>query len=421
MDHSEIATRRDATKPRRGHRLDRLLGDPAVLRSLDHIEATDALTVADQVEVARIPAPPYGEAARSEWLAGRLRGLDVDVTTDAVGNLIARLPCADADAAPVLLSAHLDTVFEADVDIRIEEDPRGRWVGPGIADDARGLAAVLAIARSIRAAGLRPAAPLVLVATVGEEGRSDLRGARHLFREGGGWRDSAAFITLDGGGLSRIVNKALGSRRLRITASGPGGHSWADWGVANPITTLASAIAALDDLALPRHPRTTLSPGRIEGGTAVNAIPQSVTLELDLRSEDAAALEELERHVGLILERAIRDGNARRPEATPALSLDVQVIGDRPAGGLKGSSRLVRAAVAATRWARVEPRLVTSSTDANVPLSLGIPAIGLGAGGKAGSAHTTREWYSNQDGPLGIQRALLTALQMTGPPPTPNS
>lgn len=319
----------------------------------------------------------------------------------------------DDATEPILLTAHLDTIFPEGTDVSIRRTGT-RLIAPGVADDARGLVALLAIARALVEAGVSTRRPLIFVATVGEEGVGDLRGVKHLFRDGSPWQGAAGFITIEGTGHRRIVHRALGARRLRLTVRGPGGHSWVDWGTANPIDALGHALAGLGRLELDSLPHTTLNAGRIGGGTSVNAIPDAAWLELDLRSEDAGALADLEARVGRTLDAALETVNERRRTDTPPLTLGVELIGDRPTGRTSRHSALVEAARAATRYIGAVPQLVVSSTDANVPMALGIPAIAIGAGGNSGGAHTTTEWYSNEGGPEGIERALLTALAVTG-------
>ena len=313
----------------------------------------------------------------------------------------------------IAMVSHLDTVFPLDTPIRIRRE-HGRVHAPGISDNCRGLAALLAIARALLHAGVRPAAPVVFAANVGEEGVGDLRGVKHLFREGSPWRDIRAFISVDGTGLRRIVTRGVGSRRFRATVEGPGGHSWADWGAPNPVNALGLGIAELARISPPKQPRTVLTVGRIAGGTSVNAIPDSAWLELDLRSEAGAPLHDLEARVRRIFAQATAEANSRRRRGTAALSLDMQLIGDRPTGETALTADIVRAARAATRAVGETPEMVSSSTDANIAMALGIPAIALGAGGEAGGTHTLEEWYSNDKGPEGIERVMLTVLGITG-------
>jgi tripeptide aminopeptidase len=374
---------------------------------------TDALTMDDQVAIVAIPAPPFGEAARARWILERFLAVGLaDGSTDAEGNVLARLPGdAERGAPPVLISAHLDTIFPAETPCEVRQQG-DRIVAPGIADNARGLAALVAIARALVRSGARTRRPIVFAATVGEEGVGDLRGVKHLFREGSPWREAAAFVALDGTGRRRIVHKAIGARRLRVVVSGPGGHSWADWGRANPIHALGEAIAQLIAVVQADHAPAALTVGRIGGGTSVNAIPDQAWLELDLRSEDADALSRLEVRARAVIEGTVRDANARRRRGTTALSLEIELIGDRPTGEVDGNAAVMRIARAVTRHFGDTPELVSSSTDANIPIALGIPALALGAGGEAAGTHTLAEWYRNDGGPEGVQRALLTVLAL---------
>ncbi|MDQ3696535.1 MAG: M20/M25/M40 family metallo-hydrolase, partial [Gemmatimonadota bacterium] len=255
-------------------------------------------------------------------------------------------------------------------------------------------------------------APVDFVATVGEEGSGDLRGAKHIFANGA--REARAAVILDGAGDERIVHRALGSRRLRITFRGAGGHSWTAYGTPNPVHAAAITVAKLASLPLPQRPRTTLSVGRIGGGIAVNAIPEDGWLEVDLRSSSDVVLARLSRELHAAARAAELEENARRALGTPALSLEIAVIGARPSGETPADHPLVRSAVAATRLIGREPELATASTDANIPISLGIPAIAIGAGGRGGEAHTQAEWFDNTDGPLGLARALGVVVAAAG-------
>lgn len=377
-----------------------------------HVRATDQETLADMLTIVAIAAPPFGEAPRAAWVADKMRALGLQVSIDEVGNVIAE---SDVDAAepPVIVSAHLDTIFPAETEISVRRNGT-RIRAPGIADNARGLASMIAVARALQHAPMRTHAPIVYVATVGEEGVGDLRGVKHLFRPGSRFRDASAFISLDGTGQRRIVYRAIGSRRLRVHITGSGGHSWADWGTANPVHALGSAIAAISQHEVPRQPRTAVTVARVGGGTSVNAIPAEAWLEIDIRSEAATQLVEMETMVHAALEQAVTRVNAARKRGTHALELDVRVIGDRPSGEASIHSPVVRAARAATRHLGSAPELVASSTDANIPIALGVPAIAIGTGGESGGTHTLEEWYANTNGAEGIERALLVALATAG-------
>src|SRR5881296_1786927 len=332
----------------------------------------------------------------------------IDVMVDHAGNVHGWLGKNGERSAPVVLAAHLDTVFGAEVDVAVER--RGqRLEGPGISDNARGLAALVAVAEAMVATRIPVARPILFAATVGEEGSGDLRGVKYLLN---GKRDAGngkpiAFIALDGAGLERVIHRALGSKRYHVTFRGPGGHSWAAFGVANPANAVGRAAALLADLPTRQTPRTTCAVVRLGGGTGLNSIPQEAWLDLDLRSEDPKALAQLDVTVRAALARATDDENRRRAPATPPLGIEIQLLGDRPSGVTPRTHPLVQAAIAANRILGKDAELASASTDANVPIALGVPAIALGAGGKAGDAHLTSEWYENTEGALGIVRALL--------------
>lgn len=393
--------------------LDELLAHPAVNVAGAHIVATDDRTLAQQIELTEIPAPPFGEAARGKRMAVLLQeaGLE-DVRSDEVGNIVALRP-GDQAGPPVVIAAHLDTVFPSGTDLTVRKD--GNVLrGPGIADDGRGLSALLALARSLTEADLTTDLPILFAATVGEEGNGDLRGVKHLFRDGGEVRSATGFISLDGAGIRTVVTRGLGARRFRVVVRGPGGHSWTDQGTPNPIHALGRAIGALAIWPTPSSPTLTLTVSRWGGGTSVNSIPAEAWAELDLRSESLGHLDTAEERVRSVLQRSLKEENSEARETSDDLDLDMILIGERPPGVTPSDSPLVEAALASTRMFDVEPDLVASSTDANFPMSLGIPAITLGAGGMAGDAHTLKEWYRNEGGTEGLQRALYTTLLTAG-------
>jgi len=388
----------------------KLLAHERVRAARQHIERTDEVTLARQAALSAIPAPTGAETQRGARTADLFREVGLrDVFVDEVGNVHGWYRGDDGrengdGSAPVVLAAHLDTVFGPEVRVAVER--RGeRLEGPGIADNARGLAALIAVADALVRARVPTARPILFAATVGEEGSGDLRGVKHLFARDG--LKPVALIALDGAGLERVVHRALGSRRYRVTFRGPGGHSWAAFGVANPANAVGRAVALLADLPMKREPRTTCAVVRLGGGTGLNSIPQEAWLDLDLRSEDPKALSQLDVTVRTALERAADDENRRRTGGSPALSVDVQLIGDRPSGVTPRTHPLVRTAVAVNRALGREAELASASTDANVAIALGVPAIALGAGGRAGDAHLTTEWYENTEGSLGLVRALL--------------
>src|SRR5213080_731004 len=395
--------------------LSRLLAHDRIRAARHHIERTDEVTLARQAALSAIPAPTGAEGRRAAHLAELFREIGLsDVSIDHAGNVqgwFARN--GDTSAGPVVVAAHLDTVFGAEVDVTVER--RGqRLEGPGISDNARGLAALVAVAEAMVAARVPAARPILFAATVGEEGSGDLRGVKHLLngkRETGNGKP-VAFIALDGAGLDRVIHRALGSKRYQVTFRGPGGHSWAAFGVANPANAVGRAVALLADLPTQQAPRTTCAVVRLGGGTGLNSIPQEAWLDLDLRSEDPRALSQLDVTVRAALERAADDENRRRTAGSPPLRAEIRLLGDRPSGMTPRAHPLVQAAVAANRALGRDAELASASTDANVPIALGIPAIALGAGGKAGDAHLATEWFENVEGALGIVRALLVTAAM---------
>lgn len=396
--------------------VDALSATESVSAALDHLRGGVSRTLDDQAELTSIAAPPFGEAARGRRMGELMEEAGLGgVHPDAEGNVLGWYGAPGA--APLVVAAHLDTVFPEGTDVTVTRRGR-RLAAPGISDDGRGLAALLAVARAVTASGVRLRRPLLFVATVGEEGVGDLRGVRYLFGPEGGGRDAAGFVSLDGAGIHRIIVKAVGSWRIRATVTGPGGHSWVDWGRPNPLQALSTGIARCQEVPLP--PASTFSVGRMAGGTSINAIPASAWAEMEVRSTDPEARAEVVRAVSAALAGAVDEANARRTRGSDPLDLEITLLGDRPAGGTDPDHALVRAAVAATWASGHAPVYSASSTDANVPMALGIPAVTLGAGGKAGGIHTLGEWYDDHGGIDGLVRALLTLLtfdELTGGPP----
>jgi tripeptide aminopeptidase len=381
------------------------------------LAAHDDAIVRSQIAVAQIAAPTGEEQERGAWIARRFHDCGLaDVHTDDAGNVVGRRHGAGLELPPVVICAHLDTVFPRGTDLSIRRDGE-RLVGPGINDNGRGLAVMLALAAAVDGVRLRSRRPVEFVATTGEEGIGDLRGAKHYFAGRG--RNAHAAIALDGAGDERIIHRALGSRRFRVSFNGPGGHSWAAFGVPNAVHAAAGAAARLASLSLPSSPRTTLSVGRIGGGISVNSIPDSAWLEIDLRSMSARTLDELERAIRRIAEAAMDDENSKRVAGTRPLTMTIDGIGSRPCGETPADHELVQTAVNATRLVGREPDLALASTDANVPISQGIPAIAIGAGGRGGDAHTHAEWFDNLHGTVGVARALTIVMTAAGCQTTP--
>jgi tripeptide aminopeptidase len=331
---------------------------------------------------------------------------------DAEGNCVA-LRRGRSLSPLLVVSAHLDTVFPAGTDFTVRHG-QSRLLAPGIADDGCGLTALIAILRALEENSIETEGSLLFVGTVGEEGEGNLRGVRYLLTEGEWANRVDAFISFDGPGVERITHAALGSRRYRVHLRGTGGHSWGDFGAANPVHAMGRAIARLSSYPAPTNPRTTFNVGRIEGGASVNVIPREATMDVDLRSESSDELRRIDAFFRRAVREAAEDENAsRRPNERP-LELDLKLIGDRPSGETSPDSGIVRIAEEATRYFGCRPRLDRSSTDSNVPISLGIPAITLGAGGTSGNSHTLEEWYDPRGRETGLKRALLVMLGIVG-------
>lgn len=391
----------------------RLAQHPAVQQALRSVDERDAQTMANLSELTQIPAPPFGEEARGRRFAELLRETGVDsVWTDEVGNVIG-LRRGTGSGHTVAIAGHLDTVFPegTDVTIRMKGDT---LYAPGVGDDTRGLVTVLALVRAMNEANVRTDADILFIGNVGEEGQGDLRGVKHLFREGG--RPIDSFISIDGTGDEGVTFQGLGSHRYRMTFKGPGGHSWGAFGLANPSHALGRAIHYFDvvgDSLTKSGPRTSYNVGVLGGGTSVNSIPFEVWAEIDMRSESPASLERIDAGLHAAAARALEEENAIRRRGE-ALTLEMQLIGDRPSGENAEDEPIVQRAVAVTRMLGLEPRLGRSSTDSNIPISLGIPAITIGGGGQAGGAHSLNEWFLNTHGTLGVKRALLILLAQSG-------
>lgn len=426
------------------------LSHSQVQRASARIQSLSEWTLARQMELTSIPAPPFGEGPRGQRTAALFREAGLErVRVDGIGNVLGEVSAQGRnppglegrDGGPLVLSAHLDTVFPPDTPVspRREGD---RVYAPGIADDGRGLAALLTLGRVLSEIPFPLPFPLLFAATVGEEGPGNLRGVRFLTEKAGESSRLPGFVSLDGVGLDRIITRGVGSTRIRITLRGPGGHSWTEFGRPNPIHLLGKAVARIQEIVLPSVPRTTLTVSKWGGGRSINAIPEDAWLEMDLRSESGEALESLEEEVRQALIREVAPTGHRRGESPPEeiwegedstpgamgrptaeahsdVTLQIQDIGRRPAGATSPSDPLVRAAVEATEMLGERVELIASSTDANIPMSLGIPAITLGAGGIAGGIHTLGEWYEDQKGAQGIFRALLTILLLGAPDPDP--
>lgn len=390
-----------------------LLRDPRVQRAFKFINTSSARFTAELIRICEIPAPPFKEHERGRYVAGRLAELGLaDVHTDSVGNVIGFYR-GESETPMVVISAHLDTVFPENTDVKVRQ-VGSRLCAPGIGDNVSGLAALVAMVQALKAGEIELRGTVAFVATVGEEGEGDLRGVRHLFSEGRLAGRVSAFVSFDGPGVDFITHQALGSRRYRIALEGPGGHSWGDFGVVNPVHALGRAVARLADYPAPQEPRTTYNVGLIEGGDSVNVIPETARMDVDLRSTSEGELGKLEEFLLGAINQAVADENALRASAGRRLKVDVRLIGHRPSGETLASAPLVRTAVEASRALGLDPILNRASTDSNIPISLGIPAITIGVGGRSGDAHRLSEWYEQTGRELGYQRAFLILLAMAG-------
>ena len=374
-----------------------------------------------QAELVAIPAPPFGEQARSEWLTTRFQEAGLSqVHIDSVGNVLGFLPAAnlspDSTGPIVVISAHLDTVFPVETPLNLVLDG-DRLQGPGACDNGAGVAGLLAIANALVESGVELPASLLFLGNVGEEGEGDLRGVRQLYKQTALAGRIAAHIVLDGAGADSVVTQALGSKRYQVVITGPGGHSFTDAGTPNPIVALASALAVLAETPLPAEPRTTLNLGTIHGGTSVNSIPESSQASIDFRSTGPEQLVRLEVALHRAVEDAVDACNAAAKSGINAgkgqLGFAIEKIGDRPAAYLPADSPLLETLRAVDRHLGLRTDLRLGSTDANIPLSMGIAALSMGAGGEGGGAHTTAEWYSAKDREIGLKRVLLLTIAMT--------
>jgi tripeptide aminopeptidase len=385
--------------------------------------AEEAQFAALQLEMARIPAPPFGEATRSEWLQERFRALGLEeVRTDDVGNVFGihkSRQTSKPSTQYTALSAHIDTVFPAGTPLNLRQQGN-RLYGPGVSDNGAGVAALLAVAAALRASKIALATPILFIGNVGEEGEGDLRGMRHIFSQAC-WKDSIRYsLVLDGAGSDTIVAEALGSRRFEIIVRGPGGHSWSDFGIANPILVLARAIHSFSQTSIPSSPKTTFNVGVIRGGTSVNSIPESASMRVDIRSTSMAEMERLEASLRRALDHAVDEESRVSERRTPSqkrssgLSCEVVPIGNRPAGELEGNARMLKVIRAVDAYLGNAAQIQRASTDANIPLSLGREAIAIGGGGVGGGAHTLQEWFDCSGRDLGLKRILLTLLALAG-------
>jgi tripeptide aminopeptidase len=385
---------------------------------LEHRGCAVAMAAIDQqrewleaahIALTQIPAPTFLESARAQYLGERFRELGLErVRIDGAGNILGERPGADSNF--IALAAHLDTVSPPGAVIAVNR-MNGRLLAPGISDNGAGLSALLAVARALQQSAIATDLSILFVGTVGEEGEGDLCGMRHLFAQREFCRRVKGVLVLDGASIHQTSVAGLGSRRFMVEVTGPGGHSWNDFGRVNPIHVLADAVSQLSRIPLPADPKTTLNIGVVHGGSAVNAIPGSAWMKVDIRSRDSAEIERLSAALDKALRTAQETESTRR---SGKLEIKVKPIGERPAGELGPAARILSVIQEVDRHLGVQTRLEASSTDANIPLAMGIEAITIGGGGTGGDAHTPNEWYDPRGRELGLKRILLAALLLGG-------
>jgi acetylornithine deacetylase/succinyl-diaminopimelate desuccinylase-like protein len=387
----------------------KLLKNKKIKAAFNRIEALDQLTVKRHIELTEIEAPPFKEEKRAKVFANYFNELGLDsVWVDTRGNVLGLLRGSVGERT-VALDAHLDTVFPegTDVRVRIQNDT---LYAPGIGDDTRGLSMLLTIIETLKTEKIQPKDDILLVGSVGEEGLGDLRGVKHLFREEGPRIDS--WIAIDGGSIGRVNNKALGSYRYRVTFKGPGGHSWGAFGLANPHHALGEAISNFVKVAdeyTSEGPKTSYNVGVISGGTSINSIPFESVMQIDIRSLDPKRLDAMEALLQTAVQKALVQQNNTKRQG-PDLSVEIDKIGNRPSGELSDQLPLVQRTLAATIAFGTKPYLTRGSTNSNIPIAKGIPAVTIGRGGDGGKAHSLDEWWINKEGYKAIQLALLILL-----------
>src|SRR5450432_621201 len=412
------ASRAPATEPppTMQQEIARLASLPEVRSAMEWFRDQEAQFAHWQLEVARIGAPPFGEAARSEWLARQFSSLGLGfVEKDNLGNVFGSQPAVGASC--VSISAHLDTVFPAGTPVDARQHGR-KLYGPSVSDNAAGITALLAVAAAVVRFGISATGSLLFIGNVGEEGEGDLRGMRSIFSDSR-WKDSiTASVVIDGAGTDTIVAEALGSRRFEVTLRGPGGHSWSDFGAPNPIVALSRAVHLFSQTRVSSSPKTTFNVGVIHGGTSVNSIPESASMRVDIRSTSAFEIERLELELRNAVEHAVGEeqirGSKSRASLPPELQAEIVLIGNRPAGELAPDARILQIARAVDAHLGNTARVQRASTDANIPISLGREAIAIGAGGAGGGAHTLHEWFDTMGRDFGLQRILLIVLALAG-------
>jgi len=392
-----------------GDRIDQIAADARVTKGLDWLQKNAEWVTSEQIRLTEIPAPEFSEGERGEYLKKIFELSELRVHTDKAGNVIAERPGTESDQV-VLFAAHLDTVFPAGTDVKVRREG-DRLMAPGISDNGAGLAALAGLGRALAESRVRTKRTIVLAGDVGEEGEGNLRGIRALMETYKG--RIADVIAIDGASTEHITTQGIASRRFEITVTGPGGHSWSDFGEPNPISALARGIVKFSAVKIPESPRTSFNFGIVEGGTSVNSIPTSAVVKVDLRSEDESQLSRLEVALREAFQAGVRDEMAAA-RTDDALGITFRSLGARPAGKLPDDSPLLQTIYAVDAYLGNRSRIERSSTDANIPLASGIPAVSLGGGGTGGGSHSPEEWYSPQGRTLGLKRLYLTAVALAG-------
>ena len=390
-------------------RYELLLAESAIQQGIAFLKQDHEATIREQIEINEVPAPPFQESGRARFYMSKLQGAGLDdVQQDSEGNVFGVFR-GKGNGPKLFVSAHLDTVFAEGTDVKVREE-EGKLLAPGIADNARGLAAILSVVRALKNSRIQTVGDIIFGGNVGEEGLGDLRGIKAFFREHG---DIDGYITVDGVKEQIITYLATGSRRYEVIYRGPGGHSWNAFGLPSAIHALGRAIAKIGDFQTPSDPRTTFTVGTIAGGTSVNSIAADASMLLDLRSSSENELKKLENQVKELLEQAATEENRRWNSS--AITLEMKLVGDRPAGQQSADLPMVQAAWAASEAVGVPPEFgPASSTDANLPMSLGIPAIRLCGGGAEGNNHSLDEWYDPKQAYRGPQKIFMTLLGLVG-------
>jgi acetylornithine deacetylase/succinyl-diaminopimelate desuccinylase-like protein len=349
--------------------------------------------VDETIELTEIPAPPFKEKARGEAMLAKMKALGLaDVEMDAEGNVMGlRRGTGPAGGPLVVIAAHQDTVFPEGTNVKVRREGT-KLYAPGVGDDTHSLAVLLAYARALDEAKVRTKKDILFVANVGEEGPGDLRGVRYLFGKGKYKDRIAAFFSMDGTSADRVTFGAVGSRRYRVTFKGPGGHSYGAFGLVNPMAAMGTTVVEMNKIRVPTTPKTTYMTSVVGGGTSVNSIPDAIWLEVDMRSESADELKKLDGLFLRIVKSAVDQENATRSTRAGKITADVKQIGDRPTGATSQDAQIVQLTAAAVKAAGYTPALGASSTDSNIPISLGIPAVTIGSGGEGGRAHSVDEW-----------------------------